>query len=90
MVPKRIENGLKHLAPIIHARRQERARQGHEKPVSAVYFRNMFINIALTQLDFLTWLMDDAKGEETTDYNLTLRILSVNFAAIHASSMVND
>ncbi|KAF8816993.1 cytochrome P450 [Phlegmacium glaucopus] len=66
-VPKHIDHGLRHLVPLIHARRQE---QGNEKP-----------------LDFLTWLMDKAKGEETTDRNLTLRILSVNFAAIHTSSM---
>jgi len=29
----------------------------------------------------------EAKGEEATDRNLTLRILSINFAAIHATSM---
>ena len=34
--------------------------------------------------------MDEAKGEETSDRNLTLRVLTVNFAAIHTSSMVND
>ena len=33
--------------------------------------------------------MDEAKGEETLDRNLTLRVLTVNFAAIHTSSMVN-
>jgi hypothetical protein len=40
------------------------------------------------QLDFLTWLMDEAKGEEATDWYLTTRILTVNFTAIHTSSMV--
>jgi len=69
VLPKRIEHGLRHLAPIIHARRQEREQKGHEKP-----------------LDFLTWIMDEAKGEETTDRNLTLRILIINFTAIHTSS----
>ena len=34
--------------------------------------------------------MDEAKGEEATDRNLTLRILTINFAAIHTSSMVSD
>ena len=32
--------------------------------------------------------MDDAPGDETTTLNLTRRILAVNFAAIHTSSMV--
>jgi len=34
--------------------------------------------------------MDEAKDEETTDRNLTLRILAMNFGAIHTSSMVNN
>jgi len=33
--------------------------------------------------------MEDAVGEEKEPYNLTLRILVVNFAAIHTTSMVN-
>ena len=40
------------------------------------------------QLDFLTWLMDEAKGEEASDWFLTTRILNVNVTAIHTSSMV--
>ena len=40
MVPKRIDHGLKHLSPIIQARRQEREQKGHEKPVSAVYIHS--------------------------------------------------
>ena len=37
VLPKRIEHGLRHLAPIIHARRKEREQKGHEKPVGVVY-----------------------------------------------------
>jgi hypothetical protein len=36
----------------------------------------------------LTWLMDEATGEETSTRSLTRRILTVNFAAIHTSTMV--
>jgi hypothetical protein len=36
----------------------------------------------------LSWLMDEAQGEERTTEKLTLRILNLNFAAIHTSSMV--
>lgn len=33
--------------------------------------------------------MEDAIGEEQAPHNLTLRILAVNFAAIHTTSMVS-
>jgi hypothetical protein len=32
--------------------------------------------------------MDEAKDEEATDWYLTSRIMTVNFTAIHTSSMV--
>ncbi len=39
--------------------------------------------------DMLTWLMEDAVGEEKHPRNLTLRVLMVNFAAIHTTSRVS-
>ena len=36
----------------------------------------------------LMWLMEEAQGDERSTRNLALRILTVNFAAIHTSSMV--
>ena len=39
--------------------------------------------------DMLTWLMEDAVGEEKDPRNLTLRVLVVNFATIHTVSMVS-
>jgi len=39
--------------------------------------------------DMLTWLMEDAVGEEKDPRNLTIRILAVNFAAIHTTSRVS-
>jgi cytochrome P450 len=39
--------------------------------------------------DMLSWLMEDAVGEEREPRNLTLRTLLVNFAAIHTTSMVS-
>ncbi|KAF9233836.1 cytochrome P450 [Melanogaster broomeanus] len=36
--------------------------------------------------DLLSWLMDDAEGSERTVKSLTMRILAINFAAIHTSS----
>ena len=37
----------------------------------------------------LSWLMDEAVGDEKEVSALTRRILVVNFAAIHTSSMVS-
>ena len=39
-------------------------------------------------MDLLAWLMDEAKEKEATDWYLTSRMLAINFAAIHSSSMV--
>jgi len=36
--------------------------------------------------DMLSWLMDEASPVEMSTRNLTLRIMSINFAAIHTSS----
>ena len=39
--------------------------------------------------NMLTWLMEDAIGDEKEPRNLTLRVLAVNFAAIHTTSHVS-
>jgi len=39
--------------------------------------------------DLLSWLMEDAVGEEKEPRNLTLRVLGVNFAAIRTTSRVS-
>ncbi|KIJ05676.1 hypothetical protein PAXINDRAFT_21085 [Paxillus involutus ATCC 200175] len=36
--------------------------------------------------DFLSWLMDDPQGSQSSVRDLTLRILTLNFAAIHTSA----
>ena len=40
--------------------------------------------------DFLTWLMEDAVGEEKDPRRITLRVVGTNFAAIHTTSRVSD
>ena len=46
MTSRRIDNGLRHLAPIIQARRKEQEeKEGYEKPVSAPFYlspKNIF------------------------------------------------
>lgn len=48
--------------------------------------RRLLINL---QNDLLSWLLDEAKGEELTNYNLVLRILTLEFASIHTTTNVS-
>lgn len=43
----------------------------------------------MNQNDFLSWLMDQAEGEENEDRALLDRLFALNFAAIHSSSLVS-
>lgn len=38
--------------------------------------------------DLISWLVDEAEGEDAKVENLVMRILFINFAAIHTTSMV--
>lgn len=40
--------------------------------------------------DLISWLLDDAVSHQRTVRDITLRVLSSNFAAIHTTSMVYD
>ena len=40
------------------------------------------------QFDLLTWIMDEAKGKDATDWHLALLVMSINFSAIHTTSIV--
>jgi succinate dehydrogenase flavin-adding protein (antitoxin of CptAB toxin-antitoxin module) len=44
----------------------------------------------MNQNDFLSWLMDQAEGEEKEDRALLDRVLTLNFSAIHSSSLVSS
>ncbi|KAH9929231.1 cytochrome P450 [Fomitopsis serialis] len=70
-VPKSIRRGEKHLAPIIEERFKHE--QGDEWEGKPN--------------DMLQWLIDAAEGEERSIRALVLRMLTVNIAAIHTSSI---
>ncbi|KAI0731494.1 cytochrome P450 [Fomitopsis betulina] len=70
-VPKSIERGEKHLGPIIEERLQHEPGEDWEGKPN----------------DMLQWLIDAAEGEERTVRSLVLRMLTVNIAAIHTSSI---
>ena len=46
--------------------------------------------MADSQNDMLMWLMSEAKGVERSVEGLARRLLLVNFAAIHSTSLVSD
>jgi len=92
-VPRAINTSMKHLKPIIEERQKKIDEYGPDypdKPVSNALFPSTSSTIfdPSLQIDFLSWLMDEAKGEEQSVRNLTLRVLIINFAAIHTTSMV--
>ncbi|PSS38083.1 hypothetical protein PHLCEN_2v63 [Hermanssonia centrifuga] len=71
-VPKSIERGVRHVGPIIRARYENMEKYGD--------------NWEDKPNDMLQWLMEAAEGEEREVRALVLRILTINFAAIHTSS----
>lgn len=76
-VPAKVKRGLKHLAPIIHERRQkiQAAANGEEYPEKPN--------------DMLMWLLEHRQGNAASVEEVATRILALNFAAIHSSSTVS-
>ncbi|TDL22831.1 cytochrome P450 [Rickenella mellea] len=68
-----VRRGLKHLRPIIEERLRKYEEFGPNYPDKPN--------------DMLTWLMDEAEGDERHVETLCLRMLAVNMTAIHTSSM---
>ncbi|KAF8575896.1 cytochrome P450 [Ramaria rubella] len=71
-VPKSIQLGLRHLGSMIEERQRKIDEYGLDYPDKPN--------------DFLSWMMDEAEGEERTPERLTNRMLTLNFAAIQTSS----
>ncbi|KAG5651717.1 hypothetical protein H0H81_007722, partial [Sphagnurus paluster] len=72
-VPTTVNRAMRHLEPIILERLRQEEQYGKEWSGKPN--------------DFLSWLIDQAEGEQRTPRQLTMRILSTNFAAIHTTSM---
>ncbi|KJA22747.1 hypothetical protein HYPSUDRAFT_40536 [Hypholoma sublateritium FD-334 SS-4] len=73
-VPNRRRKALKFLGPLLDARRKQN--EESNGPGGAE-----------KPDDMITWLMEIAKGEETTNEALTDRLLAINFGAIHTTSV---
>ncbi|KAF8524847.1 cytochrome P450 [Hysterangium stoloniferum] len=72
-VPRAIDTGLKHLGPMIEERQRNIDEYGFDYPDKPN--------------DMLSWLMDEARGEERSTRNIMRRIITLNFASIQTSSM---
>ncbi|KIJ05361.1 hypothetical protein PAXINDRAFT_93577, partial [Paxillus involutus ATCC 200175] len=68
-VPRSTRRGMKHLGPIIEERQKHLKEYGRDW--------------ADKPNDFLSWLMDHPDGSQSSVKDLTLRVLTVNFAALH-------
>ncbi|KAJ3478571.1 hypothetical protein NLI96_g9660 [Meripilus lineatus] len=68
-----INRGIKHLGPIIKERREKMAEYGDDWEGKPN--------------DMLMWIMEAAEGAEQEVPAIVQRILAINFAAIHTSSM---
>ena len=92
-VPGSERRGMKHLAPIIKARMKLREEYGPDYPDKPVR-RSLFFGCSRViyglQNDMLSWLMDEAAkhNEEGNIVALTQRVLTLNMAAVHTTSMV--
>lgn len=89
-----IQRAIGHLEPVIQDRLDKEEQYGTRdwpgKPVSLVYsdVKSLSLTILDLQNDLISWLLDEAQGPQRSIRELTLRILTVNFAAIHTTSMV--
>ena len=72
------------------ARMEEFGDDWDDKPVRrfALLNRNVIIYVWV-QNDLLMWLMSEAKGTERSLEKLARRLLVVNFAAVHTTSLVS-
>ncbi|KAF8347875.1 cytochrome P450 [Amanita rubescens] len=68
-----IERGMRHLGPLINERLGQEARYGKD-----------WLD---KPSDIITWLFEVSKGERPSVRTITTRILFINFAAIHMTSM---
>lgn len=87
-VPSAVSRASKHLGPLIEERINALDSTDAVKPVNISSVELFCLTEQLEPKDFLTWLIEGSQGEERSIEMLSRRVLAVNFAAIHTSSMV--
>lgn len=71
-VPSSIKRAMMHLEPTINERLRQEEEHGKDWPGKPN--------------DSISWLLDIAEGYQRTPRDITIRILAINFAAIHTTS----
>ncbi|PPQ87954.1 hypothetical protein CVT25_001139 [Psilocybe cyanescens] len=69
-VPASIKRAMVHLGPLIHAQLEREKSSSRDDKPN----------------DLISWLLDEAQGPQRSPRDLVIRILSINFAAIHTTS----
>jgi len=72
-IPSNIRRTISYVGPIIQERLDKEAEYGTDWPDKPN--------------DLISWLLDEAKGYQRSIHDLAVRLLSINFAAIHTTSM---
>ena len=86
-----VDKVVKHIGPVIEERRENMELYGKDwaaKPVSLVLGYSAWYADEYWQNDLLQWLLDSPGGHEETIPEIAQRLLSINLASIHTTSMV--
>lgn len=92
-VPKVVKRALSHVGPTIEERLLKEKELGPNwqgKPVGLRQTSSSCILVYTTKNDLISWLIEKAPPELRTVRGVTVRLLTLNFAALHSTSMVGS
>jgi hypothetical protein len=89
-VPGTIRNLSKYLQPIIEERLEKEAQYGPDWSGKPVSIQQCLPGSLLTmhQNDLISWILEYAEDYQKNIRDVMIRVLQVNFGAIHTTSMV--
>ena len=93
-LPSQIRQQIEFIRPIVEerfAKMEEYGKDWDDKPVRRTIVSECVISYYTdaTQNDMLMWFMSEAKGVERSVEGVARRLLLVNFAAIHSTSLAS-
>jgi hypothetical protein len=94
-LPSQIRQEIEFIRPIVEerfAKMEEYGEDWDDKPVCWTIVSECAISLSYTddsQNDMLMWLMSEAKGVERSLEGVARRLLLVNFASIHSTSLAS-
>jgi hypothetical protein len=93
-LPSQIQQEIEFIRPIVEerfAKMEEYGEDWDDKPVCRTIVSGCVISHHTddTQNDLLMWLMSEAKGVERSLEGVARRLLTINFAAIHSTSLAS-